>query len=239
MTAVLVVIPCRDEAASVASVVEGFRRALPGARVLVVDNASRDGTGERASQAGAEVLAVPRGGKGAAVRAALTQARQEEVVLLVDGDGAFDPREAPKLLEPLARGVADMVVGSRFSPSRGPRGIRRWANWVLNALVRALFGGTQGDLLSGYRALSPEFWSALRLETSGFEIEMELGIAALTGGYGLGEVPVTVRPRAGGTSKIRMVRDGGLLLRYLLWRWWGVRKARSAKPGPIYPTQIH
>ena len=77
MTDVLVLIPCRDEGASVASVVEGFRKELPDARILVVDNGSRDDTGERAARAGAQILRVPEGGKGAAVRAGLPRPERE------------------------------------------------------------------------------------------------------------------------------------------------------------------
>ena len=228
MTDVLVLIPCRDEGASVASVVEGFRKELPDARILVVDNGSRDDTGERAARAGAQILRVPEGGKGAAVRAGLAQARKGELLLLVDGDGAFAPEDASALLAPIRRGAADLVVGNRFALPWGAGTLRRGLNRGLNALVRGLFGSSQHDLLSGYRALAPAFWSALDLRTTGFEIEMELGLAAIAGGYRLREVPVTVRPRTGGSSKIRVGRDGFRLL-YFLLRW----VASSSHPDPV------
>ena len=218
MIPVLVVIPCRDEAGDIVSVIRGFRAALPRARILVADNASTDGSGELAAGAGAEVLAVSDGGKGCAVRAGLAAAREFEIVLLADGDGAFDPEDAPRILAPIEAKEADIVIGSRFPFGEDIPFPRRIANGAINALVRRLFGTAQTDLLSGFRALSPAARRSLALEACGFEIEMEMSLAALCGGLRVVEAPVAVRWRTRGTSKVRLWRDGLRLVRFAFAR---------------------
>ena len=218
MTPVFVVIPCRDEAESIVGVIRGFRRVLPDARILVADNASTDGAGELAAGAGAEVLTVPDGGKGCAVRAGLAAARESEIALLADGDGAFDPEDAPRILAPIEAKDADIVIGSRFPFGEDIPFPRRIANGAINALVRRLFGTAQTDLLSGFRAVSPVARRFLTLEARGFEIEMEMSLAALCGGLRVVEVPVAVRRRTGGSSKVRLWRDGLRLVRFAFAR---------------------
>ena len=104
-----VVIPCLNEALTIGVVVAEFRRSLPGAAIVVVDNASTDQTGAIAAAAGATVLKERRPGKGNAVRKAFNTI-EADFYLLVDGDGTYPASEAPRLLAPLAAGEADVVI---------------------------------------------------------------------------------------------------------------------------------
>ena len=109
---IAVVIPCYDEAATIAQVVADFRAALPQARIVVCDNNSRDATAEIARAAGAEVRREPMQGKGNAVRRMLADI-EADVFLLVDGDATYDAASAPVLVARLLEERLDMVVGVR------------------------------------------------------------------------------------------------------------------------------
>src|SRR6185503_21268389 len=109
---VVVVVPCHDEAASVGKVVADFRAALPGAEVLVVDNASTDGTAELARAAGARVVGEPRPGKGFALLTGFRAARDADYFVMVDGDDTYPAEDVHQLLAAAEAG-ADMVVGTR------------------------------------------------------------------------------------------------------------------------------
>ncbi|GIL35547.1 glycosyl transferase family 2 [Phycicoccus sp. DTK01] len=159
MLRTLVVIPALDEEHTVAAVVAGVRRDLPGADVLVVDDHSSDATGARAAAAGAVVARLPfRLGVGGAVRTGFTHAVREgyDVVVQVDGDGQHDTRHLPELVAALEAG-ADVVVGARFAGA-DPYGVsrtRRAVMAILARLVSAIVGSHLTDVTSGYRAAGP------------------------------------------------------------------------------------
>ena len=113
-TAVLV--PCLNEAATIDAVVAGFKAALPGCHVYVYDYGAVDGSAEIAHSAGAVVRAEPSPGKGEVVRRMFAEV-DADVYLMADGDGTYDPLDAPLLVERLVEGSLDMVVGSRVSPA--------------------------------------------------------------------------------------------------------------------------
>jgi glycosyltransferase involved in cell wall biosynthesis len=220
---VAVVVPCLDEADAVGKVVHDFRSVLPGARVLVVDNASRDATAARARAAGADVLYEPRRGKGYALRAGLRAAAPAEHVVMVDGDDTY-PAEAVLRLLDAARKGADMVVAAR-RPTRGafPAG-HVLGNRVLALLVRVLFGVAPGDLLSGYRVLSRRFVESCPLAARGFEVDTELSLHAIARRLVVDHIPVAYRARAPGSrSKLRTFRDGLRILRAIVARFRRLR----------------
>jgi glycosyltransferase involved in cell wall biosynthesis len=117
MTRIVAVVPAYDEEAAIGPVVEEIRAYDPSIDVVVVDDGSSDGTAASAAAAGAAVVRLPFNlGIGAAVQTGFRYALEHgyEVAVRLDGDGQHDPAELPKLLEPLARGEADVVTGSRF-----------------------------------------------------------------------------------------------------------------------------
>jgi glycosyltransferase involved in cell wall biosynthesis len=207
---VAVVVPCRNEASSITAVVRDFRAALPAARIVVVDNASSDGTAEIARAAGAEVVRETRRGKGFALLAGLRHAAPADIFLMVDGDGTYPAEDAVLLIARIQDG-ADMVIGTRLQGA-GEGAFRfghSWGNHLFIAIVRTLFGIRTRDLFSGYRALSNRLLQQSPLIAHGFEIEAELSIQAFANSFRVDEVPVAYRARTGNSeSNLHAIRDG-------------------------------
>ncbi len=209
-----VLIPCLNEAATVGSVVAGFKAALPGCHVYVYDNGSVDGSAEIAHSAGAVVRSEPSPGKGEVVRRMFAEV-DADVYLMADGDGTYDPLDAPLLVERLVEGSLDMVVGSRVSPAgtSGRRG-HAFGNRAFNRLFRRLFGAGFSDIFSGYRAFSRRFVKSFPAAASGFEIETEISVHASQLRVPVAEVPISYGPRSvNSSSKLRTVSDGTRILR--------------------------
>ncbi|HEY6908584.1 MAG TPA: glycosyltransferase family 2 protein [Myxococcales bacterium] len=216
---VAVVIPCHNEETSIAKVIADFRAALPRARVVVVDNASSDGTAACARSAGAEVVSERRRGKGYALLRGFQQVRGAACVVMVDGDDTYPAENAAELVDAVQSGRVDMAIGTRlqtFSTGAYPVG-HNFGNRLFILLVRVFFGVRTTDLFSGYRALSGRFLELSPLIAQGFEIETELSLQALVGNFAVAEVPVHYRQRpAGSSSKLRTLRDGYRILLALL-----------------------
>ena len=211
---VVVVVPCHDEAATVGKVVADFRATLPAAEVLVVDNASTDGTAELARAAGARVVAEPRPGKGFALLSGFRAARDADYVVMVDGDDTYPAEDVHQLLAAAAAG-ADMVVGTRLKePEAGAfRAGHSLGNRLFILLVRGLFGVRTRDLFSGYRVLSRRFLATAPLIARGFEVEAELSLQAAARRFPTAEVPIRYRARpASSPSKLQTYRDGTRIL---------------------------
>jgi glycosyltransferase involved in cell wall biosynthesis len=211
---VAVIIPCLDEALTIGAVVSDFRRELPDAQVVVVDNASRDDTAAIAAAHGATVLRERRRGKGHAVRRAFRMV-DADVYLLVDGDGTYPPGAARSLVQPILDDEADVVIGGRLDPASKShfRPLNRLGNRLFLATVNSIFRARISDLLTGYRAMSREFVKRSPVLSSGFELETELTILALERDFRTIEIPVTLVSRPEGShSKIRVYGDGFRIL---------------------------
>jgi hypothetical protein len=206
---VAVLIPCYNEAATVAKVVTDFKTALPDAVVYVYDNNSADDTRERAAAAGAIVRSEPLQGKGNVVRRMFADV-EAEVYVLVDGDGTYDAPSATRMVELLLESSLDMVNGARVATTDlAYRPGHALGNKLLTRTVAAIFGNRVRDMLSGYRVLSRRFVKSFPALASGFETETELTVHALELRLPIAEVetPYRDRPR-GSQSKLRTYRDG-------------------------------
>ena len=187
---------------------------IPRARIVVVDNASSDGTGDIARAAGAEVIRETRQGKGFALLAGLRRAHPSDVYLMVDGDGTYPAEAAPLLLARIDAG-ADMVIGTRLERSDAGAfpTFHHLGNRAFVLVVRLLFGIRTQDLFSGYRALTFRLLQQSPLIAQGFEVEAELSIQAYASRFRVDEVPIHYRPRSKGSgSKLRTVHDGYRIL---------------------------
>ena len=203
---VAVLLPCLDEETTVAEVVAGFRTALPDGIVYVYDNGSTDATVERARDAGAVVRAEPATGKGTVVRRMFADV-DADIYVMADGDGTYDPAEAPLLVKRLVEDDLDMLVGCRVGPS-GRLG-HALGNQVFNRLFRWLFAAGFSDILSGYRALSRRFVKSFPAVSTGFEIETEMSVHASQLHLPAAEIDVTYQARPEGSkSKLRTFSDG-------------------------------
>jgi glycosyltransferase involved in cell wall biosynthesis len=214
VASVAVLIPCHNEAATVAGVVRDFCSCLPGADIYVYDNASTDDTAALARQAGAHVRHEPLRGKGNVVRRMLSDI-DADVYLLVDGDGTYDAASAPRLIEHLLSNGLDMVNCARVPVADAAfRPGHALGNSVLSGLITFVFGDRIRDVLSGYRVMSRRFVKTFPALSSGFEIETELTVHALELRVPMAELEAPYRERpAGSTSKLNTVGDGMRILR--------------------------
>ena len=211
---IAVIIPCHNEATSVGKVVRDFRAALPEARIIAIDNDSQDETARLAGEAGAEVLIETRRGKGFALVRGFREAKDADILIMVDGDDTYPAEDAPLLVAALRDG-ADMTIGTRletFTADAYPA-FHHLGNRIFALLVRILFGVRTTDLFSGYRAMTRRFLEQCPLIAQGFEVETELSLQALVGHFKVREVPIHYRARpAGSRSKLRTTHDGARIL---------------------------
>ncbi|MEA2930218.1 MAG: hypothetical protein QOG38_2646 [Hyphomicrobiales bacterium] len=214
---VAVLVPCYNEAATIAGVVAAFRAALPGAVVYVYDNNSTDNTTETARAAGAVVRRETHQGKGYVVRRMFADI-DADVYVLVDGDATYDAPSAREMIARLIEGPLDMVLGVRVDREEAAyRPGHRTGNRLLTGFVTHIFGQSFTDMLSGYRAFSRRFVKSFPILSGGFEIETELTIHALELEMPVAEVhtPYYARP-AGSASKLNTWRDGFRILLTIL-----------------------
>jgi glycosyltransferase involved in cell wall biosynthesis len=158
---VLVIIPAYDEGRAIAEVIGRVRQALPAAAILVVDDGSRDDTARSARSAGALVVSHPFNmGYGVAIQTGYKYgvAQGYDYLVQIDGDGQHDPAFIPTLLEPLATGETDFVIGSRFLEpgSYTPPLLRRLGMGFFRAIIRLVTGERVTDPTSGYQAFNAE-----------------------------------------------------------------------------------
>lgn len=187
----LAIIPAYNEAPRIAAVVRGLLEL--GLPVLVVDDGSQDQTAQVASASGATVLRRNNGGKGTAIITGCRWAtdRGYQRVLLIDGDGQHDPREAPALIA-AARAGADLVIGRRcVNIGRQPL-YRRGFNRLSSLLVTLAAGHRVLDSQSGFRVFDPRLLLALPLSGRRYDLETEVCILAARAGRRLVEVPISV-----------------------------------------------
>ncbi len=214
---IAVIVPCRNEAASITSVVHDFHAAVPGATVFVYDNNSDDETAKIAAEAGAIVRSELLPGKGNVVRRMFADI-DADIYILVDGDDTYDAASAGKMIEKLETGILDMVTGVRISvDDESYRPGHKFGNFVLTGIVAMIFGSRSSDLLSGYRAFSRRFVKSFPALTSGFEIETELTVHALELRMPIDEVETPYKSRPDGSeSNLRTIQDGVRILKTIL-----------------------
>lgn len=210
---IAVLIPCFNEAGTIATVVADFSKALPSAAVYVYDNNSTDDTRNVANAAGAIVRHELQQGKGHVVRRMFADI-EADLFVLVDGDDTYDASAAPMMIEELLEHGLDMVTARRIaSTNRAYRTGHVLGNRLLSWLVTRSFGRRVSDLLSGYRILSRRFVKSFPVLTGGFEIETELTVHALELGMPQSEIDTVYNERpTGSESKLSTYKDGARIL---------------------------
>jgi glycosyltransferase involved in cell wall biosynthesis len=241
----LVVVPTYNEASTLAEVVQRALAAPVAVDVLVVDDASPDGTGRLADDLAAahpEVHALHRAGKeglGPAYRAGLGWGldRGYDVLVEMDADLSHDPGQLPDLVAAAAH--ADLVIGSRYVP--GGR-IRNWPRRRLalsaggNRYVQWVTGVPVRDATSGFRAFRREVLVAIglaELRSDGYSFQLETALLTWRAGFAIDEVPITFVERRAGASKISRAIVVEALWRVLVWGLAGPRGPRSAHPASV------
>ena len=209
---VAVLIPCYNEARTIAKVVDVFKRVLPDADIYVYDNNSSDGTANIAREHGAIVRTERRQGKGNVVRQMMRDI-DADYYLMVDGDDTYPAEAAPQLLAPLMADEADMCVGDRLSNGtygeENDRAFHGFGNDLVRVLIKWIYGFEFSDVMTGYRAYNAVFAKTMPVLSPGFEIETELSIHAVDKRWRIAEVPIDYRDRPEGSeSKLDTFSDG-------------------------------
>lgn len=221
-TRIVAVVPAFNEAGAIGRVVDEIRVTDPTIDVVVVDDASTDETSRVAADRGAIVLTLPFNvGIGGAVQTGLRYALEEgyEVAVRLDGDGQHDAGEIPKLLAPLERDEADIVVGSRFVDGSGtyrPPFARRLGIRVFARMVSLLGGQRVTDTTSGFLALDRTGIELFAAEYPHDYPEVEATLVALRSGLRLAQVQVEMRERETGASSITFVRSLYYIVKVML-----------------------
>ena len=204
------IVPAYNEAASIGEVLERVAALDLDSQVIVVDDGSTDGTAEIAERHGVQVIRQPNRGKGAAIRAAIPHV-DGEIVVIQDADMEYDPAEVPTLVEPIERGAADVVYGSRLSGGRPQRAYFFWhmvGNRFLSLLTGVLYNTTLSDMETGYKAFRVEVLRSLDLRQDDFAIEPEITAKVCKRKLRVYELPISYYGRTYAEGKKITWRDG-------------------------------
>lgn len=212
-------VPCYNEAVTIAKVCDDFKKYLPEATVYVYDNNSSDNTAEIAREHGAVVKLEPRQGKGNVVRQMLRDI-DADCYVMVDGDDTYPIEQVRDVIAPILNDEADHVVGDRLSngtyAAENKRAGHGFGNDLVRWLIKVLYGFEYTDVMTGYRAFNREFAKTLPVLSPGFEIETELSIHAVDKRWRIAQVPIDYRDRPEGSeSKLNTVSDGIKVLKMI------------------------
>jgi glycosyltransferase involved in cell wall biosynthesis len=203
-------IPAFNEEATIGEVLDRIERLDLEKQVIVVDDGSGDATAAIAEAKGALVVRQPNRGKGAAIRAAVPLA-EGEIAVIQDADMEYDPAEVLELIEPIVRGSADVVFGSRLSGGRPQRAYLFWhlvGNRFLSLLTNVLYNTTLSDMETGYKAFRTEVLRSLDLREDDFAIEPEITGKVCKRKLRVYELPISYYGRTYAEGKKITWRDG-------------------------------
>jgi glycosyltransferase involved in cell wall biosynthesis len=215
-------VPAYNEGRTIGQVLERIDALGLDSQVIVVDDGSTDDTAAVAegwaNGRAAVVIRQANRGKGAAIRAAIPYV-EGEIAVIQDADMEYDPIDVPALIEPLERGVADVVFGSRLSGGRPQRAYMFWhlvGNRFLSLLTNVLFNTTISDMETGYKAFRADVLRSLDLQEDGFGIEPEITAKACKRKLRIYELPIAYYGRTYAEGKKITWRDGLKAIRVLI-----------------------
>jgi len=216
-------VPAFNEAATVIAVLDRVWALDLEKQIVVVDDGSTDGTGDLVQkwQDGRDgVVLVRQGnrGKGAAIRAAVPHA-DGDIAVIQDADLEYDPEDVPGLIDPILRGAADVVFGSRLSGGRPQRAYMFWhlvGNRFLSLLTNVLYNTTLSDMETGYKAMRMEVLRSLDLREDDFAIEPEITAKVCKRKLRIYELPIAYYGRTYAEGKKITWKDGVKAVRVLL-----------------------
>ena len=223
---IVVALPCFNEEATIAKVIDDFKRVLPGADIHVFDNSSTDNSAVLSKKAGAKLFFVKERGKGNVIRS-IFENIDADILLVVDSDDTYSADDAPVLIRRFVDDNADMVIGDRLNKAykKSMSILRLAGNRMIVRAINLMFGSGFHDVLSGHRVFGRRYLEEIKLNSTGFEIETELTLMGLVKGMKILEVPVSYRRRpAGSSSKLRLFRDGFKILSTAVGIFWERRK---------------
>jgi glycosyltransferase involved in cell wall biosynthesis len=217
------VVPAYNEATTVVELLNRVDALELEKQIVVVDDGSTDGTGDLAEgwrQGREDVVLIrqPNQGKGAAIRAAVPHV-DGDIVVIQDADLEYDPADVPGLIEPIERGAADVVFGSRLSGGRPQRAYLFWhlvGNRFLTLLTNVLYNTTLSDMETGYKAFRVDVLRSLELTQNDFGIEPEITAKVCKRKLRVYELPIAYYGRTYAEGKKITWRDGFKAIRVLL-----------------------
>jgi glycosyltransferase involved in cell wall biosynthesis len=208
-------IPSYNERATIVEVLDRIDALGRDRQLIVVDDGSTDGTADvveewRAGKDGVVLIRKENGGKGSAIRAAIPHI-DGDIAVIQDADMEYDPADVPALVEPIERGVADVVYGSRLSGGKPQRAYLFWhlvGNRFLSLLTGALYNTTLSDMETGYKAFRTEVLRSLDLRENDFAIEPEITAKVCKRKLRVYQLPISYYGRTYAEGKKITWRDG-------------------------------
>ena len=218
---IAIIIPCYNEAVSIAKVINDFKNELPTVDIYVYDNNSTDNTVEISEAHGAIVRREARQGKGNVVRSMFREI-DADIYVMVDGDDTYPANSVHALIVPVINGLADMSVGDRHSngtyKDENTRLLHNFGNHLVKQSINTLFNADLHDIMSGYRAFNRSFVKHMAINSSGFEIETEMTLHCLDKKFTISEIPIDYKERDEGSySKLNTFSDGAKILKTIFW----------------------
>jgi glycosyltransferase involved in cell wall biosynthesis len=209
---ILIIVPAYNEEESLPGVIQDLRENMSSADVLVVNDGSRDGTARIARDLGVAVLDLPFNlGIGGAVQSGYRYAERNayDIAVQFDGDGQHIAREINKLIEPLATGKTDLVIGSRFLNPGGYKApvLRKLGIGIFTIVLSRILGMTMTDCTSGFRAANRRVIEFFGRTYPDDYPEVESLVLLHKMGLRMAEVPIAMRERTGGRSSITPIRS--------------------------------
>jgi glycosyltransferase involved in cell wall biosynthesis len=209
------IVPAYNEAATIGAVLDRIEDLDFDRQVIVVDDGSVDGTGDiverwRENRDGVVLVRQENRGKGAAIRAAIPHL-DADIAVIQDADMEYDPVDVPALVEPIVRGAADVVYGSRLRGGKPQRAYMFWhlvGNRFLSLLTNVLFNTTISDMETGYKAFRVEVLRSLDLREDDFAIEPEITAKICRRKLRIYELPISYYGRTYDEGKKITWRDG-------------------------------
>ena len=216
-------VPAYNEASTIVELLDRVSDLELDKQIVVVDDGSTDGTGDlverwRDGRDGVVLVRKENRGKGSAVRAAIPHV-EGDIAVIQDADLEYDPADVPALIEPIERGLADVVFGSRLSGGRPQRAYLFWhllGNRFLSLLTNVLFNTTLSDMETGYKAFRVEVIRSLDLKENRFGIEPEITGKVCKRKLRIYELPIAYYGRTYEEGKKITWRDGFKAIRVLL-----------------------
>ena len=207
-----VIIPAFNEKDTIEEIIARVLKTPFEKEVIVVDDGSTDGTSEKlaALPPGVSVITFPENrGKGSAVRAGV-EAASGDIIIIQDADLEYNPAEYRKLVEPIEKGAADVVYGSRNASGDNPRSSFSFyfGGVLLSKITNLLYGARLTDEATGYKVFRAGLLKGLELESRGFEFCPEVTGKLLRKGIRIHEVPISYNPRMKKEGKKITWKDG-------------------------------